>query len=119
MPSLYALRADGQSTFLRTPQEGPVLIPSYLCARTSAPEWAARRVAEEILCRELCDFYVSNGDLILFPACTQLHSSQEGERVCCPSAVWLDTLARDDFYGLYCNKLPTATDPIQRIKKQS
>ena len=119
VPSLYALRADGQSTFLRTPQEGPVLIPSYLCARTSAPEWAARRVAEEILCRELCDFYVSNGDLILFPACTQLHSSQEGERVCCPSAVWLDTLARDDFYGLYCNKLPTATDPIQRIKKQS
>ncbi len=70
-----------------------MLIPSYLCARTSAPEWAARRVAEEILCRELCDFYVSNGDLILFPACTQLHSSQEGERVCCPSAVWLDTLA--------------------------
>lgn len=78
MPSLYALRADGQSTFLRTPQEGPVLIPSYLCARTSAPEWAARRVAEEILCRELCDFYVSNGDLILFPACTQLHSSPRG-----------------------------------------
>lgn len=39
VPSLYALRADGQSTFLRTPQEGPVLIPSYLCARTSAPEW--------------------------------------------------------------------------------
>lgn len=72
VPSLYALRADGQSAFLRTPQEGPVLIPSYLCARTSAPEWAAQRVAERILCRELCDFYVTNGDLILFlpaPSC--------------------------------------------------
>ena len=57
VPSLYALRADGRETFLRVPHEGPVLIPSYLCARASAPEWAARRVAERILSRELCDFY--------------------------------------------------------------
>ena len=35
VPSLYALRADGRETFLRVPQEGPVLIPSYLCARAS------------------------------------------------------------------------------------
>lgn len=74
-------------------------------------------VAERILCRELCDFYVTNGDLILFPACTQLRSSQEGERVCCPSAAWLDTLARDDFYGLYCEKIPAAVDPVQKIKE--
>ncbi|WP_317349623.1 hypothetical protein [Pusillibacter faecalis] len=117
VPSLYALRADGQNAFLRTPQEGPVLIPSYLCARTSAPEWAARRVAEGILCRELCDFYVTNGDLILFPACTQLRSGQEGERFCCPSAAWLDALARDDFYGLYREKFPAAIDPVQKIKE--
>ena len=32
VPSLYALRADGRETFLRVPQEGPVLIPSYLCS---------------------------------------------------------------------------------------
>ena len=115
VPSLYALRADEQSTFLRIPQEGPVLIPSYLCARTSALTWAARRVAEEILCRELCDFYVSNGDLILFPACTQLRSRQEVEQVCCPSAAWLDILTRDDFYSLYCDKLSTAADPIQKV----
>ena len=70
VPSLYALRADGRETFLRVPREGPVLIPSYFCARTSVPEWAARRVAESILSRELCDFYAANGDLIVYPACT-------------------------------------------------
>ena len=110
VPSLYALRADGREAFLQVPQEGPVLIPSYLCARRGAPEGALRRVAEALLCRELCDFYVSSGDLILFPACTQLRSRQEGETACCPSRDWLARLDRDDFYRLYRGALPTAAD---------
>ena len=110
VPSLYALRADGRETFLRVPHEGPVLIPSYFCARTSVPEWAAHRVAESILSRELCDFYASNGDLIVYPACTELHSGQETEHALCPSAEWLGQLSREDFYQLYCAKLPSAVD---------
>ena len=110
VPSLYALRADGRETFLRVPREGPVLIPSYFCARTSVPEWAARRVAESILSRELCDFYAANGDLIVYPACTELHSRQEKAHALCPSAEWLGQLSREDFYQLYCAKLPSAVD---------
>ena len=110
VPSLYALRADGRETFLRVPQEGPVLIPSYLCARASAPEWAARRVAEHILSRELCDFYAANGDLIVYPACTGRRSGQEADYALCPSAAWLEHLSHVDFYRLYCTKLPSAIE---------
>lgn len=110
VPSLYALRADGRETFLRVPQEGPVLIPSYLCARASAPEWAARRVAERILSRELCDFYAANGDLIVYPACTGRRSGQEADYALCPSAAWLEHLSHVDFYRLYCTKLPSAIE---------
>ena len=110
VPSLYALRADGRETFLRVPQEGPVLIPSYLCARASAPEWAARRVAERILSRELCDFYAANGDLIVYPACTGRRSGQEADHALCPSAAWLEHLSHVDFYRLYCTKLPSAIE---------
>ena len=110
VPSLYALRVDGRETFLRVPQEGPVLIPSYLCARASAPEWAARRVAERILSRELCDFYAANGDLIVYPACTGRRSGQEADHALCPSAAWLEHLSHVDFYRLYCTKLPSAIE---------
>ena len=110
VPSLYALRADNRETFLRIPKEGPVLIPSYLCARASAPEWAARKVAECILSRELCDFYGANGDLIVYPACTELHSRQEKAHALCPSAEWLEHLSHKDFYRLYCTKLPSAIE---------
>lgn len=112
VPSLYALRADGLETHLAIPQEGPVLIPSYLCVRTSAPEAAARKVAQGILCQELCDFYASQGDLILYPTCTALRSRQEGERFCCPSAGWLKVFSPEEFYQLYCAALLTAHDPL-------
>lgn len=107
-PSLYALRADGKTTFLCTPQEGPVLIPSYFCARKSVSEDLAQRIANEIFCQELCDFYVSNGDLLLYPASTTQHSRQEHGPFACPSAPWLQALQPQAFYALYQQKLPTA-----------
>ncbi len=116
VPSIYALRADGTNTFLCTPQEGAVLIPSYLCARTSAPEWALRQVTEAILCRELAEFYVRNGDLIVYPDVTDLHSKQEDRPVCCPSAAWLSTLAPETFYAMYRAALPAAHDPLARTE---
>ena len=112
-PSLYALRADEKTTSLCTPREGPVLIPSYFCARRSVPEEVARQIANEILCRELCNFYVANGDLILYPACTTLHSKQEHGTFACPTAQWLKALDPKAFYSLYTEKLPTAVSPFE------
>lgn len=110
VPSLYALRADGQETFLQIPREGPVLIPSYFCARTSVPQWIACRMVKEILCQELCSFYAANGDLIVYPEHAQGKSQQESPSACCPSTEWLASLTHDEFYGLYCQKLSKATD---------
>ena len=111
VPSLYALRADGERSFLRRPAEGPLLIPSYFCARNSIPEGAARRIAAEILCPELCDFYVENGDLILYPSCTTGHSRQEGARYFTPAPEWYETVSAKEFYALYGAMLPTAHIP--------
>ena len=109
-PSLYGLRADEKETFLYTPQEGAVLIPSYFCARKSLPEDVARYIANEILCQELCDFYVANGDLILYPACTTLHSKQETGLFACPSAKWLEALDPEEFLAMYTKHLPSAVN---------
>ena len=96
--------------FLYTPQEGAVLIPSYFCARKSLPEDVARYIANEILCQELCDFYVANGDLILYPACTTLHSKQETGLFACPSAKWLEALDPEEFLAMYTKHLPSAVN---------
>lgn len=109
VPSLYALRADGNETFLKVPQEGPLLIPSYLAALSPAPEWALREVAEGILCKELCDFYACNGDLLLFPACSKKESSLEHCHCSCPSPSFLSVLQPEEFYKLYNKRLPSST----------
>lgn len=111
VPSLYALRADGLSTFLQIPQEGPLLVSSYFCARHSIPEQAARALAEAILCPELCTFYAQNGDLILHPACIDRPSLQISDRYFIPTFDWYDRVSPQEFYALYCEALPTAKDP--------
>lgn len=112
VPSLYALRADQNSSFLLQPEEGPLLIPSYFCALNSIPEDVARRTAEEILGPELCNFYVEQGDLILYPACTKGRSQQEGARCFTPAADWFDAVSPEEFYALYGAMLPTAHIPF-------
>lgn len=87
-----------------------LLIPSYFCARKSLPEDVARYIANEILCQELCDFYVANGDLILYPACTTLHSKQETGLFACPSAKWLEALDPEEFLAMYTKHLPSAVN---------
>lgn len=109
VPSLYALRADGESTFLRVPREGPLLIPTYLCARSSAPERALRKVAEGIVCPELCDFYAGQGDLIVLPNLTEKRSRQEGEKYILPEREWLGATSPEEFYALYKKYLPSCT----------
>ena len=108
VPSLYALRADEKQTFLRVPQEGPVLIPSYFAARTSISRDLAQTLAARILCTELCEFYAQNGDLILFPACAQTHSRQERARYFVPRADWLQSYDPQAFGAFYAAHLPGA-----------
>ena len=108
VPSLYALRADEKQTFLRVPQEGPVLIPSYFAARTSISRDLAQTLAARILCTELCEFYAQNGDLILFPACAQTHSRQERARYFVPRADWLQSYDPQAFGAFYAAHLPSA-----------
>ena len=105
VPSLYALRADENQTFLRVPQEGPVLIPSYLAARTSISRDLAQKLANRILCKALCEFYAQNGDLILFPACAETRSRQESSRYFVPRADWLQSYAPEAFEDFYAAHL--------------
>lgn len=107
VPSLYALRADGKNTFLCIPKEGPMLIPSFFCARRTVPEEAARKVAEGILCREFCEFYEINGNLLLYPACAGGENWKE-EKYFTPKAGWYDEVSPREFYELYGNRLPGA-----------
>lgn len=111
-PSVYALRADGKDTFLQVPQEGPVLVPSYFCARSSAPQEVAQRVAQGILSPAFCQFYARQGDLILFPDCVDTRSQQESERYLVPSAQWLSGMDPEQFYEVYRRYLPAAHAPI-------
>ena len=108
VPSLYALRADGRNTFLRAPQEGPVLVSSYICARKSIPESIARRIIDGIVSHRLCDFYAQNGDLIIHPNRTALRSRQECSQYFVPGAKWLAAYNQHDFYNIYCRALDTA-----------
>lgn len=112
VPSLYALRADGEKHFLRVPKEGPLLIPSFFCARRSIPEKTARRLAQAILCPELCRFYAESGDLILYPACNTLPSRQEGSTYLVPEPSWFENVSPEAFYAFYTKALPTARDPF-------
>lgn len=114
VPSLYAMRADEKTSFLQIPKEGPLLIPSFFCARTSISETIARIIAESILCEELCNFYAQNGDLIVFPSATHQSHRQSGEYLT-PSAHWLKQISPEEFYQMYLDALPSANEPFRSL----
>lgn len=109
-PSLYGLRADGVERFHGALAEGPLVLPTYFCAREELDEDVARAVCEAVVCTEALDFYVRNGDLAACPDLTRFASSQEGAR-----SVWavdaefaLGLGGR--FYEVYRAGLPQAED---------
>ena len=61
VPSIYALRADYTETFMQIPQEGPLLIPPYLCVCNSIEQKVAMTVVNQIICQKLCEFYAIKG----------------------------------------------------------
>lgn len=110
VPSLYALRADGVDSFCAAPHEGPMLLPSYLCARTSIDKTVAQRVCHAVLSEELLDFYATNGDLIVCPQQSQEHASTQASARSCftASQPFLSKLDYREFYNLYCRFIPSA-----------
>lgn len=109
-PSLYGLRADGIDRIQSVFAEGPLLLPTYFCARESIDEQTARIVCEEVMAQELIDFYTRNGDLIACSAKARFESSQErADRVWAVDADFALGLGRR-FYELYCGGIPGAQD---------
>ena len=111
VPSLYSLRADGEESRMCRLSEGALLIPSYVCARKTIPEETAYTVLDTIISSAFADFYAANGDLLVFPDVTGLHSRQEGGRIFVPDADWLASYEPKEFYELYCSCLPSAVCP--------
>lgn len=107
---LYAMRSDGETTFEGVPAEGPLLLPSYVLARDSVPEEAARTVVDELLSEELLGFYAQNGDLIVCAdGRTAARLRYEGaDPVWAVTPEALEAIDCGEFYDLYCGALPTA-----------
>lgn len=101
VPSLYAMRADGITRFRQEPKEGPMLIPSFFCAAKSVPEAAARKVAEGILCRELCGFYEKNGNLLAYPECARGNEWGMEKTYFTPDRDWYGEVPPEEFYEVY------------------
>lgn len=109
-PSLYGLRADGVQRVQSVFEEGPFLLPTYFCARTSVDEETARTVCGELMSQEALDFYARNADLIACAASARFDSSQEhAPRVWSVDPSFALGLGRR-FYDVYCAALDTAED---------
>lgn len=107
-PSLYGLRADGVRRVHGTFAEGPLLLPTYFCARKSVDEETARAVRAEIMSLEAFDFYARNADLVACCADASVESSQEhAERVWAVDQAFALGLG-PRFYDVYCDVLEGA-----------
>ena len=110
VPSLCAMRSDGETTFEGVPVEGPLLLPSYVLARDSVPERTARAVVDELLSEELLGFYAQNGDLVVCAdGRASARSRYEGaDPVWAVTPEVLGMMDCGEFYDLYCWALPAA-----------
>lgn len=106
VPSLYAMRADEVKKFQCLPEEGPLLIPSFLCARNTIPAETARRIALEIIGREMCDFYEDSGNLLFYPAHAWGNRWQEEQNYFTPNSSWFEDIKPEEFYELYGAMIP-------------
>lgn len=109
IPSFYSLRADSRNGYCGVAGEGPLLLPSYFCARTTISEQDARLVCAALMDEELLDFYVEGGDLIACPAHAARTSTHElAPHVLAVSQPFIDELDDAEFYATYCHALPQA-----------
>lgn len=108
VPSVYALRADGEHRAALWPDDGAIAVPSYICARTSIPKDAALTVIEALRSPEIFRFYRESGQLI----CCDPSSRQqpallpENGFLRLPSRDFLKSLPPEDFDALYQEFFP-------------
>lgn len=112
VPSIYAMRADQETEFLQVPKEGALIIPSFICARTTISYEHAIRIIESIVCEELCDFYVENGNLISFSRNATKESKYRREEYFTANSEFLQELSGDEFYQTYKMHIPYAHSPV-------
>lgn len=114
VPTLYALRADGQTLHARCPADGAVLIPSYIAALRGIAEAVARRVVEAIVQPEITSFFVQGGDLLCYLAGSAEHAwmGMQQQRFQCPSGEWLAEMPPERFYAAYKRIFPQAAEPV-------
>lgn len=112
VPSIYAMRADQVSEFLQVPKEGALLIPSFVCARNTISYENAITVIQEIVCEELCDFYVESGNLISFSRNATKESVYRKEEYFTASNAFLQELSEEEFYKMYKKYIPYAHTPV-------
>ncbi|MGL5434862.1 MAG: ABC transporter substrate-binding protein [Lachnospiraceae bacterium] len=107
VPSIYALRADEQTTSVFCPSDGAVAIPSYICVRNTIDEYTAKAVISRLTAPEICNFYVQNGNLISCAEGTQENTWLRGHNVSLQLPSWefireLDPVLFYKLYNQYC-----------------
>lgn len=108
VPSIYALRADSRTTGVFCPADGAVAVPSYICARNTLDETAARAVITHLTAPHICDFYVANGNLISCLKETRENTWLAAQNIFLqlPSQKFIQELDPVSFYEFYRRHLP-------------
>lgn len=122
VPSIYALRADEQTTTVFCPADGVVAIPSYISVRKTVKEDLAKRIVTLLTALDICSFYVQNGNLISCPENTPVNTwlTEQQAKVQVPSWSFLQQLDPVEFYDFYHKHLPTSIlPPVELSKKET
>lgn len=108
VPSIYALRADEKTTSIFCPTDGTVAIPSYICAGTTISESVAKTVIDHLTAPDICEFYVTGGNLISCLANTPENAWLKSQKTSLqlPSWNFIKSLDPVMFYEFYCCFMP-------------
>ncbi len=106
VPSIYAMRFDNINNFMCELKEGKFILPSFVLARKSIDEQAAKTVIEAICSEAFCKFYAENGDLIICPDYDVKEHKVDNFTVL--SQDFINQLEDEEFYNLYTSKIESA-----------
>lgn len=111
VPAIYSMRADEETEFMRIPKEGPLVIPSFICARNSVPYDKILEVLKNITTEEICDFYIDNGNLITFSGNASKQNEYQTGEYFSPTNKFFSEVSSEEFYKLYEKCIPHAYIP--------
>ena len=101
VPSLYAMRADHKEFKCCIPEEGPSLIPSYICCLNKNLEEESLELIHHLYSETWCEFYHNAGDLITMPKNSIAAKWEKYEKYFITNAKWLENVTSDEFYSIY------------------